>query len=52
MANFGMPWPVACLAAILCGTLVGVANGLMVTRFYVNPLIAKFIILLKRKIFN
>ena len=40
MANFGMPWPVACLAAILCGTLVGVANGFMVTRFYVNPLIA------------
>lgn len=40
MANFGMPWPVACIAAILSGTLVGVVNGLMVTRFYVNPLIA------------
>ncbi|MFL2520275.1 MAG: ABC transporter permease [Alphaproteobacteria bacterium] len=40
MANFGMPWPIACVVAISCGTMVGVANGLMVTRFYVNPLIA------------
>ena len=40
MANFGMPWPIACILAILCGTMIGVANGLMVTKFFVNPLIA------------
>ena len=40
MANFGMAWPIACMIAIGCGTLIGVANGVMVTKFYVNPLIA------------
>ena len=40
MANFGMPWPIACLIAIACGTMIGVANGIMVTKFFVNPLIA------------
>lgn len=36
----GAPIPVAVLAALLAGTLVGVANGLMVTRIRVNALIA------------
>ncbi len=36
----GLPLPVAVFAGIAAGTLIGVANGLMVTRIRVNALIA------------
>jgi rhamnose transport system permease protein len=38
--NVGMPLPVAMLAALACGTLAGLGNGLIITRFKVPPLIA------------
>jgi rhamnose transport system permease protein len=36
----GMPLPAAIVAAMLCGTLAGLGNGLIITRFKVPPLIA------------
>jgi len=38
--NVGMPLPIAIVMAIACGTLAGLANGLIITRFKVPPLIA------------
>ena len=38
--NIGLPLPFAAVAAIGCGTLAGLANGLIITRFRVPPLIA------------
>ena len=38
--NVGMPLPVAMVAALASGTLAGVGNGLIITRFKVPPLIA------------
>lgn len=38
--NLGLPLPVAALAAIGVGTLAGLGNGLIITRFRVPPLIA------------
>ncbi len=38
--NLGMPLPLAVFAAICVGTLGGFANGLIITRFEVPPLIA------------
>jgi rhamnose transport system permease protein len=38
--NLGLPLPAAILLAMACGTLAGSANGLIVTRFGVPPLIA------------
>jgi rhamnose transport system permease protein len=38
--NVGMPLPVAMLAAVASGTLAGLGNGLIITRFSVPPLIA------------
>ncbi|MFB2551834.1 ABC transporter permease [Ensifer soli] len=38
--NVGMPLPVAALGAIACGTVAGLVNGLIITRFRVPPLIA------------
>lgn len=38
--NVGMPLPLAIVAAIACGTLAGVGNGFIITRFRVPPLIA------------
>jgi rhamnose transport system permease protein len=38
--NLGMPLPVAILTAMACGTLAGLGNGLIITRFKVPPLIA------------
>jgi rhamnose transport system permease protein len=37
--NVGMPLPAAILAAMACGTLAGFANGFIITRFKVPPLI-------------
>jgi ribose transport system permease protein len=36
----GVPAPVAIVVAIVAGTLVGVGNGLIVTRLRINPIIA------------
>ena len=38
--NVGMPLPLAMLAALACGTLAGLGNGFIITRFKVPPLIA------------
>ena len=38
--SVGLPLPLAALAAIACGTFGGFANGLIITRFGVPPLIA------------
>jgi ribose/xylose/arabinose/galactoside ABC-type transport system permease subunit len=38
--NVGLPLPVAMLAALASGTLAGLGNGLIITRFRVPPLIA------------
>lgn len=38
--NVGMPLPLAAFAAILVGTLAGLGNGFIITRFRVPPLIA------------
>ena len=38
--NVGLPLPLAMLAAIACGTLAGLGNGFIITRFRVPPLIA------------
>jgi rhamnose transport system permease protein len=38
--NLGLPLPLAAIAAIACGTASGFANGLIITRFKVPPLIA------------
>jgi rhamnose transport system permease protein len=38
--NVGLPLPVAAAAALASGTLAGVGNGLIITRFKVPPLIA------------
>ena len=38
--NLGLPLPMAVLAAIACGTFAGWANGFIITRFRVPPLIA------------
>lgn len=38
--NIGMPLPLAAIAAIAVGTLAGFANGAIITRFNVPPLIA------------
>jgi rhamnose transport system permease protein len=38
--NVGLPLPVAMIAAIASGTLAGLGNGLIITRFRVPPLIA------------
>ncbi|MFO1146833.1 MAG: ABC transporter permease [Alsobacter sp.] len=37
--NVGLPLPAAILAAMACGTLAGFANGWVITRFRVPPLI-------------
>jgi rhamnose transport system permease protein len=38
--NVGLPLPIAMVAALASGTLAGVGNGLIITRFKVPPLIA------------
>jgi rhamnose transport system permease protein len=38
--NVGLPLPVAIVLAMACGTLAGLANGFIITRFKVPPLIA------------
>ncbi len=38
--NVGMPLPLAMIAALACGTLAGLGNGVIITRFKVPPLIA------------
>ena len=38
--NVGLPLPLAMALAIACGTLAGLGNGLIITRFKVPPLIA------------
>jgi rhamnose transport system permease protein len=38
--NVGLPLPVAMIAALASGTLAGLGNGLIITRFKVPPLIA------------
>jgi rhamnose transport system permease protein len=38
--NVGLPLPVAVIAALASGTLAGLGNGLIITRFRVPPLIA------------
>ena len=38
--NVGLPLPVAILLALACGTIAGLGNGLIITRFRVPPLIA------------
>ena len=38
--NVGLPLPVAMIAALASGTLAGLGNGLIITRFRVPPLIA------------
>ena len=40
MTKFGMPAPVGILAGLLAGATVGVANGLIIAKVGVNPLIA------------
>ena len=40
MSIAGAPWPLAVLAALGTGALVGAINGLLVTRARINPLIA------------
>jgi ribose transport system permease protein len=37
--SFGLPLWLAVLLAVVCGTLAGAANGLLVTRLKINPLI-------------
>lgn len=39
MAEVGLPWYLACLAALVLGTLIGVINGLIITLTGVAPLI-------------
>jgi ribose transport system permease protein len=36
----GVPAPLAILAGVACGTAVGIANGFVVTRLRINPIIA------------
>jgi rhamnose transport system permease protein len=38
--NVGLPLPLAMVLAVVCGTAAGLANGLIITRFKVPPLIA------------
>jgi rhamnose transport system permease protein len=38
--NVGLPLPLAIVLAMACGTLAGLANGFIITRFRVPPLIA------------
>ena len=37
--NAGVPVPLAFVLAILCGSLIGLINGLLITRVGINPLI-------------
>ncbi len=39
MVKAGAPWPLAMLAAILCGMLVGFGNGVMIAILRINPFI-------------
>ncbi|GAA4768714.1 ABC transporter permease [Microbacterium gilvum] len=39
MSQLGVPWYVACLAALVLGTLIGIVNGLIITFTGVAPLI-------------
>ena len=38
-SNMGLPLPVAILLAVLCGSVVGLVNALIITRIGINPLI-------------
>jgi rhamnose transport system permease protein len=38
--NVGLPLPIAIILAMVCGTVAGFANGWIITRFKVPPLIA------------
>lgn len=40
MANYGWPWPLAVLTAVLVGMILGLANGLLVAAARLNGLIA------------
>ena len=35
----GMPWYVAMVAAVLCGAVIGLVNGLMIAKLRINPFI-------------
>lgn len=39
-AHQHMPWPLACVAVMLVGLLIGLVNGILVTRFYIDSFIA------------
>ncbi len=40
MLYFGLPWPVAILAALVCGSLIGVLNAFLIVRLGVTPFLA------------
>ena len=40
--SVGLPWPVACVAVLLVGALVGAVNGLIIDRTGVPPFIVTF----------
>lgn len=40
MMSFGLPWPVAVLAGLVAGTLVGVLNSFLIVRLGVTPFLA------------
>lgn len=40
MEQFGLPWWAGVILALVCGTMAGLLNGILVTRFRVLPFIA------------
>ncbi|MBA3326174.1 MAG: ABC transporter permease [Rhodobacteraceae bacterium] len=39
IANFGVPWPMAAVAMLALGVLIGLAHGLLITRMNMQPFI-------------
>lgn len=39
VGKFGVPWPVAILAILAIGTLLGLAHGLLITRLRMQPFV-------------
>src|SRR3954447_21540107 len=40
LVNFGLPWPLALIGAIVCGALIGLVNGWVVTRIGIPSFVA------------
>lgn len=39
VGKFGVPWPAAIAVTIVCGALIGLAHGILITRFRMQPFV-------------